>query len=205
MVKPVSELPPTEPRPVDDAYAVLKQWTFVALEQCARLHEALVGYFDASETYRQWRRANPLRPGTGRPVPPEYHRNEEAFFRVQGASFFVVSAVSHVVAAIDADEHLGKLPRGLHAKVKQLRNVLEHWDEWHLEKLSAKSFRATHPDIWPFGVNFTSDDFLVGGVIPFADLEAEMLALWRWLRSPSPARVWPPVTEPIYPYPLEDR
>lgn len=199
------------PRRVDDAYPVLKQWTFTAHERARAIEDSLNEFFIARDTYRAWREPMPTDRAWSVSMPPEGLRYEAAGYRVQGDSYFLLSATHHVVRILDADEHLGKLPRGLHDQIKNLRHVLEHWDEWTEDKMrnggeaAAKRVREAHPDAWPFGMTFENDDFLVAGVIPLAALQEELQALWLWQISPPSNRNYPPPNMPSYPYPLEPR
>jgi hypothetical protein len=174
---------PMNPKRSLDEYSALKMWAGVAVEQCEAVHNALDRWVDCD-------RRTPVR------------QLAEAIGRVSGASFFLASSASHIVALLDADPHMGRLPYGVHDSIRLVRNVLEHWDEWPVDKLSAKEFRDRHPGVWPFKLHLDADDFLVGGVISFLDLERALTNLNDWLWSPSPARVYPPITEPIHPYPL---
>lgn len=181
----MAHLPANPKRPVDP-WDALFLWTRICRVQCEHLHDALDAYVTVPET-------------------GDLRRLRAALFDVYGASFFVTSAASHVVALLDGEPLLGKLPHGLHGQVRTVRNVLEHWDEWPIDKRSAMKFRESHPGVWPYRPNLQADDFLIGGVISFLDLERAITDLDLWLHSPSPSRIYPPITQPSYPYPLEDR
>jgi hypothetical protein len=107
------------------------------------------------------------------------------------------------VRLLDDDPHHGKLPYGIHDKVRNVRNVLEHWDEWTQDKLSAKEFRERFPGVWPYGTHMMEGDYMLAGVVSFLSLERALGDLYAWLKAQSPARIYPPPTEPIRPYPLE--
>jgi len=177
-----------KPKPPFDEGTALLMWAFIATEQCAQMHTAL-DEFSA----------------LGSDTPGDVLRDEEAFFRAFGTSVFLVSAANHVVALLDRDPLLGKLPLGVHDKIRTLRNVFEHWDAWSIDKSSAKTFRNTFPDAWPYHLRFSDGDLLIGGVLSFRDLEAALTSLYNWIRSPSSGRVHSPYTGgPVVDYPLED-
>lgn len=199
------------PRRVDDAYPVLKQWTFIAHERAVGIEHALNEFVEASDAYRAWRQSMPTDQPWSVSMPPEGLRYEAAGYRIQGESYFLLSATHHVVRILDADQHLGRLRRGLHAQIKDLRHVLEHWDEWTEDNMrnggeaAAKRVREAHPDVWPYGITVRNGDFLLAGVIPLRTLQEELKALWLWQISPPSNRNYPPPKMPSYPYPLEPR
>jgi hypothetical protein len=178
----VGNLPRNPKRPVDE-HEALRRWTCLAVDQCEDLHAALDAWVEPDKEA-------PLRVRV------------EAIYRVSGASFLLAATASHVVSLLDADKHLGRLPYGVHDSVRLVRNVLEHWSEWPVDKLSAKDFRDSHPGVWPYALHLETNDFLVGGVISFVSLDRALHDLYNWLWSPSPSRIYPPIREPTYPYPL---
>lgn len=180
----------TEVRPVDDVYPVLKQWAFVATESVKTLDSAIAAFYAARHALNAARRSNPMERWAVA-TDLEERSYECAVYRIQGASFFLVSAASQVVRVLEADPNLGDLPGGLNAKIRTLRDVLEHWDDWTKETIGRRSGRRTSgsllrdmdPDAWPFGWAFTPDDFLVAGQVPLTDLRNAFDDLWGWLVS----------------------
>jgi hypothetical protein len=202
----------TEIRPVDDVYPVLKQWAFVANESVKNMDSAIDQFYAARHALNGARQANPMeRWAVATDV--EVRSYECAVFRIQGASFFLVSAASQVVRVLEADPSLGDLPGGLNAKIRTLRDVLEHWDDWTKETIgrgrgrrtSGSLMRDVDPNAWPFGWAFTPDDFLVAGQVPLAELRSAFGDLWGWLASQAPAPSLSPSAESRRPYPLVDR
>lgn len=194
-------MPSTAPRPVDDAYPVLKQWTYIAHDRSLALDDALTEFLRARSALNKRRLATPRSEWTSAHTD-EDRAYETSIYRGQGASYFLLSASSQVVRILDASTALGDLPFGVHPLIQDARNVLEHWDEWTIEKRSAQRVRAMDPDVWPFGLRFTNENFLVGGLVPLIELQDALKALWLWLSSAPPERIYPPANGPSYPYPL---
>lgn len=200
----------TEIRPVDDVYPVLKQWAFVATESVKDLESAIDQFHAARHALNAARRSNPVERWAVA-TDAERRSYEESVYRIQGASFFLVSAASQVVRVLEADPNLGELPGGLNTRIRTLRDVLEHWDDWTKETIgrgrrtSGSLLREVDPDAWPFGWVFTRDDFVVAGQVPLAELRNAFEDLWGWLASQPAARSYSTAAESPRPYPLVDR
>lgn len=202
----------TETRPVDDVYPVLKQWAFVANESVKNLDSAVDQFYAARQALNAARRSHPMERWAVA-TDKEVRSYECAVFRIQGASFFLVSAASQVVRVLEADPSLGDLPGGLNATIRNLRDVLEHWDDWTKETMghgrgrrtSGSLLRDEDPDAWPFGWAFTPDDFVVAGQVPLAELRSAFGDLWEWLASQTPARSLGPSATSPRPHPLVNR
>lgn len=173
--------------PIEKEDALL-MWACIAAGQCARLREDL----------------DHLR-SLASDEPGDATQDEEAFYRVFGSSVFAISAANHVVALLDLDPRLGKLPHGVHGKIRTLRNVFEHWDAWPVDKSSAKAFRETFPGVWPYSLHFADGDLMIGGVLSFHDLQTTVTSLYSWLSETSPRRRRGFAAEnPVTEYPLDD-
>jgi hypothetical protein len=60
---------------------------------------------------------------------------------------------------------------GVTKRLKILRNVREHWDEWEIEKGSQKEFRRLWPGKSPYVLTQSEGDILVGGIASLAELQ----------------------------------
>ena len=200
----------TEIRHVNDVYPVLKQWAFVATESVKNMDSAIEQFYAARHALNAARRSNPEE-SWAMATDAEERSYECSVYRIQGTSFFLVSAASQVVRALESDPNLGELPGGLNARIRTLRDVLEHWDDWTKETIgrgrrtSGSLLRAIDPDVWPFGWAFTPDDFMVAGQVPLTELRNAFSDLWGWLASQPAARSFRPSAESPSPYPLVDR
>lgn len=164
----------------------------MAYEGVCSLESAIQEFFRARSALNEWRRSIPSSRWLEANSPADLDY-ELSIFRMQGASYALVSAARHIVRILDADPALGRLPGALHVQVHQLRNVIEHWDEWtksearrggRMVPTSAARLRAIKPDVWPFGFKFTHDmDYLVGDMIPLSHLREVLAALWLWQRA----------------------
>ncbi len=170
---------------------VLRQWAFLTYESTGSLDAAIERFFEARSALNSWRQSTP-RDVWLRETSPAYLEYKSSILRVQGASYFVISADRQVVRILDADPGLSRLPGELHDQVHQMRNVIQHWDEWTKDELrrgrltSAARLRDVDPEPWPFGFKFTTEmDFLVGGIISLSQMRDVFAALWRWRATSS--------------------
>ncbi|WP_404352660.1 hypothetical protein LG324_06840 [Phycicoccus jejuensis] len=200
----------TDIRPVEDVYPVLKQWAFVATESVKNLDSAIDQFYAARHALNEARRSSRAEHWAAA-LGAEERSYENSIYRIQGASFFLVSAASQVVRVIENDPSLGDLPGGLNVRMRTLRDVLEHWDDWTKEKIggnrrtSGSLLRDADPDAWPFGWVFTPDDFVVAGQVPLAELRSALGDLWGWLESQPASRSRNPSADSPRPYPLVAR
>lgn len=82
-----------------------------------------------------------------------------------------MTASCQLLRAVTALGEDVRLPGSVAKRLKLLRNVREHWDEWELERGSQKEFRRLWPNQSPYVLTKTENDILVGGVASLAELE----------------------------------
>ncbi|MDE9364025.1 hypothetical protein PZ938_00250 [Luteipulveratus sp. YIM 133132] len=95
------------------------------------------------------------------------------FDRIGIEQHFLLTACAQLLRALEAvgQDKVLAAPIGQHLKV--LRNVREHWDEWHVDKRSPLRFRTQWPNRSPFSLTRTEgdQDLLLGEIVSLAELE----------------------------------
>jgi len=84
---------------------------------------------------------------------------------------FLLTACAQLLRALDSLGIEPSLTSRLSKRLRLLRNIREHWDEWHLDKGSAKQFRDSWPDQSPFTLTRGDGAIVVAGLVDLTELE----------------------------------
>jgi hypothetical protein len=108
-----------------------------------------------------------------RQAPPAGDGDRPGFLeRITIDHHFLLVAAVQLERALQAHGTGRGLPPDLRDKLKALRNVCEHWDEWDQERGSARAYRRRWPEQSPYQISLSAsrDDILLGGIVRLGDL-----------------------------------
>lgn len=148
-----------------------RHWVWAAQQQVERFVHAF--------------RANAPGDRTGLPPTPEQRRRGSLIYT---EAEFLLNAANHVLTALSRVPNGPKLSAALTSKIKQLRNLHEHWDEQRSafahrdlpKRKSGKSFAEAFPDAAPWSYGWGSGGHSIS-VLSLEELWAELDAVDRAL------------------------
>jgi hypothetical protein len=168
--------PTTGYDPVEPGYLTAlsdgRHWVWAAQQQVERFVRSFRSHASKSQ-------------GGLPPTPEERRRGSLVFTEAE----FLLNAANHVLTALSRVPEGPTLSPGLTARVKQLRNLHEHWDEQRSafahpdlpKKKSGKSFAEAFPDARPWAYGWGADGHHIS-VLSLEELWAELDAVDQALR-----------------------